>query len=129
MPAARKEAAGYELTAGCTVTDMSITDWQRLSDVFHKCDNKSAMCHETIWIVREENKSLDIHVSVHHYVITLTEVFLDLIEVFLTLTEVFPCFFLSCKANARVVAAYISSPYWCVCVVQCAESLHSDSIV
>ena len=33
---------------------------------------------------------------------TLTEVFLNLTEVFLTLTEVFQCFFLSCKANARV---------------------------
>ena len=32
----------------------------------------------------------------------MTEVFLNPIEVFLTLTEVFPCFFLSCKANARV---------------------------
>jgi hypothetical protein len=36
---------------------------------------------------------------------TVTEVFLNLIEVFLTLTEVFPCFFLSCKANARVKLA------------------------
>ena len=26
-------------------------------------------------------------------------------EVFLTLTEVFPCFFLTCKANARVKLA------------------------
>jgi len=33
---------------------------------------------------------------------TLTEVFLTLTVVFLTLTEVFPCFFLSCKASARV---------------------------
>jgi hypothetical protein len=33
---------------------------------------------------------------------TLTEVFLNLTKVFLTLTEVFPCFFLSCKAKARV---------------------------
>jgi len=32
----------------------------------------------------------------------LIEVFLNLTEGFLTLTEVFPCFFLSCKANARV---------------------------
>ena len=36
---------------------------------------------------------------------TLTEVFLSLNEVFLTLAEVFPCFFLSCKANARVKLA------------------------
>jgi len=35
----------------------------------------------------------------------VTEVFLNLSEVFLTLTEVFPCFFLSCKANARVKLA------------------------
>jgi hypothetical protein len=33
---------------------------------------------------------------------TLTEVLLNMTEVILTLTEVFPCFFLSCKANARV---------------------------
>jgi hypothetical protein len=32
----------------------------------------------------------------------MTEDFLNLSEVFLTLTEGFPCFFLSCKANARV---------------------------
>jgi hypothetical protein len=32
---------------------------------------------------------------------TVTEVFRNLTEVFLILTEVFPCFFLSCKANAR----------------------------
>ena len=31
--------------------------------------------------------------------------FSSLTEVFLTLTEVFPCFFLSCKANARVKLA------------------------
>jgi magnesium-transporting ATPase (P-type) len=30
---------------------------------------------------------------------------LYLTEVFLTLTEVFPCFFLSCKANARLKLA------------------------
>jgi len=35
----------------------------------------------------------------------VTEVFLNLTEIFLTLTEVFPCFFLSCKANARVKLA------------------------
>ena len=32
----------------------------------------------------------------------MTEVSLNLTEVYLTLTEVFPCFFLICKANARV---------------------------
>jgi len=37
--------------------------------------------------------------------LNLTEVFLNLTEVFLTLTEVFLCFFLSCKANARVKLA------------------------
>jgi hypothetical protein len=36
---------------------------------------------------------------------TVTEVLLNLTEVFLTLTEDFPCFFLSCKANARVKLA------------------------
>jgi hypothetical protein len=35
----------------------------------------------------------------------MTEVFLNLTEIFLTLTEVFPCFFLRCKANARVKLA------------------------
>jgi len=37
--------------------------------------------------------------------ILYSEVFLNRTEVFLTLTEVFPCFFLSCKANARVKLA------------------------
>jgi len=35
----------------------------------------------------------------------VTEVFLNVTEVFLTLTDVFPCFFLNCKANARVKLA------------------------
>jgi hypothetical protein len=34
--------------------------------------------------------------------ILYSEVFLNLTEGFLTLTEVFTCFFLSCKANARI---------------------------
>jgi magnesium-transporting ATPase (P-type) len=43
-------------------------------------------------------------------------------EVFLTLTEVFPCFFLSCKANARVKFAKTghgphSSKLIVICVV------------
>jgi hypothetical protein len=37
--------------------------------------------------------------------ILYSEVFLNLTEVSLTLTEVYPCFFLSCKANARVKLA------------------------
>jgi len=53
---------------------------------------------------------------------TLTEVFLNLTEVFLTLTEVFSCFFLSCKANARVKLAKTghgphSSTLVVICVV------------
>jgi len=47
-----------------------------------------------------------------------------LTEVFLTLTEVFPCFFLSCKANARVKLAKTghgphSSTLVCICVALC----------
>jgi len=54
---------------------------------------------------------------------TLTEVFLNLTEVFFTLTEVFPCFFLSCRANARVKLAKTghgphSSTLVDICVVQ-----------
>jgi hypothetical protein len=54
--------------------------------------------------------------------LNLTEVFLTLTEVFLTLTEVFPCFFLSCKPNARVKLAKTghgphSSALVCICVV------------
>jgi hypothetical protein len=53
---------------------------------------------------------------------TLTEVLLNLTEVFLTLTEVFPCFFLCCKANARVKLAETehglhSSKLVVICVV------------
>ena len=52
-----------------------------------------------------------------------SEVFLNLTEIFLTLTEVFPCFFLSCKANARVKLAKTghgpqSSTLVCICVVR-----------
>ena len=52
----------------------------------------------------------------------LTEGFLNLTEVFLTLTEVFLCFFLSCKANARVKLAKMgqgphSSKLVVICVV------------
>jgi hypothetical protein len=38
-------------------------------------------------------------------VLNLTEVFFTVTEVFLTPTEVFPCFLLSCKANAKVKRA------------------------
>ena len=53
----------------------------------------------------------------------MTEVFLNPTEVFLTLTEVFPCFFLSCKANARVKLAKTghgphSSTLVVICVVR-----------
>jgi len=53
----------------------------------------------------------------------LTEVFLNLTEAFLTLTEVFPCFVLSCKANARVKLAKTghgphSSTLVCIFVVR-----------
>jgi hypothetical protein len=51
---------------------------------------------------------------------TLTEVLLNLIEVFLTLTEVFPCFFPSCKENARVKLAKTGhSPHDSTLVVIC----------
>jgi hypothetical protein len=50
------------------------------------------------------------------------KVFLNLTEVFLTLTEVLPCFFLSCKANARLKFAKTghgphSSTLVCICFV------------
>ena len=53
---------------------------------------------------------------------TLNEVFLTLTEVFLALTEVCPCFFLSCKANPKVVLAKTghgpqSSKLVVICVV------------
>jgi len=52
----------------------------------------------------------------------LTEVFRNLTKVFLTMTEVCPCFFFSCKANARVKLAKTghgphSSTLVCICVV------------
>jgi hypothetical protein len=57
------------------------------------------------------------------YTVFLTEVLLNLTEVFLTLTEVSPCFFLSCKANARVKLAKTghgphSSTLVVICVVR-----------
>ena len=53
---------------------------------------------------------------------TLTEVLLNLTYVFLNLTDVFPCFFLGCKANARVNLAKMghgshSSTLVVICVV------------
>jgi hypothetical protein len=53
----------------------------------------------------------------------VNEDFLNLTEVFLTLTEVFPCFFLSCRANARVKLAKTvhgpqSTTLVCICVVR-----------
>jgi hypothetical protein len=55
--------------------------------------------------------------------ILYSEVLLNLTEVSLTLTEVFPCFFLSCKANARVKLAKTghgphSSTLVVICVVR-----------
>ena len=51
-------------------------------------------------------------------------VFCTLTEIFLTLTEVFPCFFLSCKANAKVKLEKTghgpnSSTLFVICVVLC----------
>ena len=54
----------------------------------------------------------------------LWQVFLNLAEVFLTLTEVFPCFFLSCKANARVKLTKTGhSPHSSTLVVICVVRL------
>jgi hypothetical protein len=52
----------------------------------------------------------------------MTEVLLNLTEVFLTLAEVSPCFFFSCKANARVKLAKTGHDPHCsklvvICVV------------
>jgi hypothetical protein len=54
----------------------------------------------------------------------VTEVFLNLTQVFLTLTEVYPCFFLSCKANARVKLAKMGhGPQTSTLVVICVVRL------
>jgi hypothetical protein len=45
---------------------------------------------------------VNVHFTLTEVLLNLTGVFLTLTEVFLTLTEVLPCFFLSCKANARI---------------------------
>ena len=55
---------------------------------------------------------------------TQNEVFLNLTEVFLILTEGFPCFFLSCKANARVNLAKTGhGPHSTTLVVICVVRL------
>jgi hypothetical protein len=55
---------------------------------------------------------------------TLTEVFLNLTEDFLTLTEVFSCFFLSCKANAKVKLAKTGhGPHYSTLVIICVVHL------
>jgi len=56
--------------------------------------------------------------------ILYSEVFLNRTEVFLTPTEVFPCFFLSCKANARVKLAKTGhGPHSTTLVVICVVRL------
>jgi len=55
-------------------------------------------------------------------------------EVFLTLTEVFPCFFLSCKANARVKLAKTghgphSSKLVVICVVLCIVCVYMCTVL
>ena len=65
---------------------------------------------------------MGILINVHVYC-TLTKVLLNLTKVFPTLTEVLPCFFLSCKANARVKLAKTghgphSSTLVVICVVR-----------
>jgi hypothetical protein len=55
---------------------------------------------------------------------TPTEVFLNMTGVFLTSTEVFPCFFLSCMANARVKLAKTGhGPHSSTLVVFCVVRL------
>ena len=55
---------------------------------------------------------------------TLTEVMTTLTEVKTTLTEVFPCFFLSCKANARVKLAKMEhGPHFSTLVIICVVRL------
>ena len=56
------------------------------------------------------------------YIYDISRLRVNLTEVFLTLTEVFPCFFLSCKANAKVKLAKTgygphSSTLVVICVV------------
>ena len=63
-----------------------------------------------------------------------SEVFLNLTEIFLTLTEVFPCFFLSCKANARVKLAKAghgphSSTLVVICVVLCTVYVYMCTVL
>ena len=58
--------------------------------------------------------------------LNLTDVFLNLTQVFLTLTEVFPCFFLRCKANARIKLSKTGhGPHSCKLVVICVFLLIS----
>jgi len=62
-------------------------------------------------------------VGCRHFCVCTTNARCRLTEVFLTLTEVFPCFFLTCKANARVKLANTwhgphSSTLVVICVVR-----------
>jgi len=65
---------------------------------------------------------------------TLINVYCTLTEVFLSLTEGFPCFFLTCKANARVKLAKTghgphSSTLFVICVVRLLFVLFSVLLV
>jgi len=62
--------------------------------------------------------------SVVLFSVLYSEFFCTLTEVFLTLTEVFPCFFLSCEANARVKLAKTGhGPHSSTLVVICVVPL------
>jgi hypothetical protein len=57
------------------------------------------------------------------FLLTWLRVFLTWLMFFLTLTEVFPCFFLSCKTNARVKLSKTDRTQCClvvICVVLCS---------
>jgi cobalamin synthase len=65
----------------------------------------------------------EVFLNLTEILLNLTEVYLTLTEVHLTLTDVFPCFFLSCKANARAKLAKTvhgpqSTTLVCICVVR-----------
>jgi hypothetical protein len=47
-----------------------------------------------------------------------------------TLTEVFPCYFLSCKANARVILAKIGhGPHSCSAVNLCCSAINLGGVI
>ena len=104
-----------------TLTEVSLN----LTEVSLNLTEVSLNLAEVFLTLTEVSLNLaEVFLTLTEISLNLTEVSLNLTEVFLTLTEVSPCFFLSCKANARVKPAKtMHSPHSFTLAVVCIVRL------